>query len=52
MNNYKSFEQLKAIALKSGINNNKSAIGIWIKKQGYKKKQVRNGLERTLVYYM
>lgn len=49
--NYKTFKQLREQAIKSGINDNKSAIGIWIKKQGYKKKQVRNGLDRYLVYY-
>lgn len=48
----KTFKQLRDEAIKQGINDNSSAIGLWIKKQGYKKKQVRNGLERYLVYYI
>lgn len=48
----RTFKHLREEALKQGINDNSSAIGIWIKKQGYKKKQVRDGLDRYLVYYL
>lgn len=48
---YKTFNQLKEQAIKAGIKDNQTAIGKWLKEQGYKKKQVRNGLERYLVYY-
>lgn len=47
-----TFEQLRKQALQVGIKDNHSAIGLWIKKQGYKKKQIRNGLERYRIYYL
>ena len=49
--NYKTFKQLREQAIKQGIKDNQTAIGNWIKEQGYKKKQVRNGLDRYLGYY-
>lgn len=32
-----TFEELKTIALKEGISNNKVSVGLWAKIRGYKK---------------
>lgn len=48
---YYTYEQLKDIAIKSGINNNKTAIGLHLKKLGYLKKYIRNGLILEFRYY-
>lgn len=56
MKTYKEDERLKfsdirELALKEGVEDNKVSIGIWAKQNGYKKKQSKDKNRRNYVYY-
>ena len=48
---YHTYEQLKDIAINAGVKDNKTAIGLHLKKLGYLKKYIRNGLILEFRYY-
>lgn len=56
MYNYKEesrlkYEDVRKIALKNGVRDNKTYIGIWLKLNGYIKKTSMNRQRKIYVYY-